>query len=348
MPSSTELLQSLSNLIPHVLYCSFPLIISAYAGKRKAKSPTQAVWDDTTQAELLFRTLHLQSDSNIENALEAVLCALCTWILAPAVRSIVPACLTRLEGLLHAPKPPANPQKPTSSRSRKTSQIDPTDLVYLLHSVRQVLDNVCVDASQRYSKHSAALTNSVQTLLDSVMLDALRELDGLFNTSELDPKNADATFASQSSLPGSGSQTPTTQGRNRLRIPRSARIKRLARREALHHLCHVLSFCLDPAPGLSSSSLRERAPSAVLRHVLEGRMGVLLRKCLTTKRTCSARVQEGRIFDGEEEGGLEMDETEEGLVLALLEKVWRSGLDVTAGSDFERGFGDEPHMPEGT
>lgn len=347
MPSPTTLLPSLSDLVPRVLRYSFPLIAGAYAGKRKAQRPTRTAWDDTMQADSLFN-LYLQGDNNIANAFEAILGSLCTRILTPAVRSIVPACSTRLDAFLLAPKPSVNRTNLTTSRPQTISHIDPTDIVYLLHSARQVLDNICVDISQRYSKHSAALTISVQTLLDSVTLEALRELDGLYNTSELDSKVAAAALHSQSSHPDSGSQTPTTQSRKPLRLPRSARIKHLARREALHHLCHVLSFCLDPAPGLSSNSLREKAPSAALRHALEGKMGVLLRKCLTTKRTWSAGVLEDPISEEEGEGGLEMDETEEGMVLALLEKGWGYGLDLNPGPDMDRGYGGGLQMPEDT
>lgn len=344
MPSPTTLLPSLSDLLPRVLCYSFPLIAGAYAGKRKAQRATRAVWDDTVHADSLI-TLYLQGDNNIANAFEAVLGSLCTRILTPAVRSIVPACSTRLEAFLHAPKPSVNKTNSTLLQPQTISYIDPTDIVYLVHSVRQVLDNICVDISQRYSKHTTALTISVQTLLDGVMLEALRELDGLYSISELDSKVADAALHSQSSHPDSGSQTPTTHGSKPLRLPRSARIKHLARREALHHLCHVLSFCLDPAPRLSSHSLRERAPSAALRNALEGKMGVLLRKCLTTKRTWSAGAPEDSISE-EGEGSLEMDETEEGMVLGLLEKVWRYGLDLSAGSDMDKGYGDGLQMPE--
>lgn len=345
IPSPMTLLPSLSDIVPRILCYSFPLVAGAYAGKRKAQRPTPTVWDDKMQADSLF-TLYLQGDSNIANAFDAVLGSLCTRILTPAVRSIVPACSTRLEAFLHAPKSSVNRINSTSSQPQTISHVDPTDIVYLLHSVRQVLDNICVDISQRYSKHSAALTISIQTLLDGVVLEALRELDGLYNTSELDSMVVDAALHSQSSHTDSGSQTPTIQGRKPLRLPRSARIKHLARREALHHLYHVLSFCLDPAPGLSSHSLRERPPSAALRLALEGKMGVLLRKCLNTKRTSSAGVPEGPLSEEEEESGLEIDETEEGMVLALLEKVWRYGLDSNAGSDMDREYGDGLQMPE--
>lgn len=333
-------LPTVSDTLTRILWHTFPHLLHAYSGKRKSATTANSAWDGLAQVDGIFRVTHLEDGASLGNALDAIFGSLCACIHVPAIRSIIASCSTRVNTCLHSTKKPTNTRGTTTSPQDSYALVDPIDIVHLLHTARTVLDNIVSDTAQRFSKHWAELVNSVQSLYNHVALESIRELDRLFEPSppaDISTLNRNATPPpSQSSLPSPDVQTPSKTSSHILqRKSRHTRNDRLCRREALHHLCYIISLYLEPPPGVLSSTRLDSVN--LLRNALEGNMGKFLRERLGGNighsfETVTGSRSRSSARD-ERDDPFEMDEAEEGMVLAVLEKAWNVGLDLNVGLD---------------
>ncbi|KAI0321908.1 hypothetical protein OF83DRAFT_1097086 [Amylostereum chailletii] len=211
-------------------------------------------------------------------------------------------CQARAQHLLSSvsPRPVSNPLIATP--------LDPSALVPVLTQVLDSLDKLCTDASPQPSLRTQILRDRAQALRDCIVLNTLWQMDKLVETTSLSTSSP-PTLASGSTSSSALSVQP--------RPTQAERIRRLARKDTLYHLCTILSLYLR-----RPVSLVPRQSTFDLREEIGRTLGPFVRKHLTTRRP-------DHRFDGPT-----LDEVEQGMIMTVLEHAWAVGVRM-GGEDWE-------------
>ncbi|KDQ54987.1 hypothetical protein JAAARDRAFT_356698 [Jaapia argillacea MUCL 33604] len=275
--ASLQLIKSLSSVLSHTL----TLVLSGTTSKAKSKGKTQA-----------------GEPKELDLAVDEIMGLLLTGIFRPVVRSFMPASRVFVSAVFSS----------TSTRNKKhdpTSVVDlRADLLGLCENVNTVLDDFSLANPTRNA------LKSVRSLKNSIILEALRELEGLCLLSE-------ERYAESAS--------------------RTERLEVLSTKDAWWYLCTLLDRLIGScaSSGKSASSAGAFTPripaSAKGGGANEDGDGVLARDVLLALDSLIERTERSSRYSLDEktangDGRFMIDEVERGMLMAVIEKAWLNGL----------------------
>ena len=318
-PRPHEVLQMVTTLVPHVLSMVLPPILHAYTKKGAATgSITTSPWTTILEGDDCSPLSATVIGNDLSVMLNAVLGQLVEHILLRIIQAIDSATRLYTSILLLPPDKDRGQThhksrtQPSSSQSQSTvgTPLDPSALLQCLRTILAVLDHLCDDAAIRFPRQVHELVHRTQSLKDRLALAAVSELNGLFSDPAPDDTSSPAPSSSSSSSDSASGSRRVSASKD-LRNSREARARRLARKDAVHFLCASFSLCLQPCAGSTT-----RMSDTILRAALGGALGNLIK----------TRLGGPRLGVSEDGTSSELDDVEEGIVLAALEMAWGEGI----------------------
>ncbi|TFY67404.1 hypothetical protein EVG20_g3960 [Dentipellis fragilis] len=310
-----DALDLLITVIPEVLSTLLPPLLRAYtsSGKKLRTQDPQSSSCWMTSSSSGLSNLIKNTDGDIYTALDAILEPLTSRILLPTIRSFLLLIEASTKTLLdRTPLPSIKRSQPSSRRlipPHSDYPCQPKGLLFLLSATFNALDRVSTTMPENGKRD--ALLQCVSFMRKRVALDVISELHRLFSTRGTDRQTTRVSSSMDS--PSSATSTPSTPSSPKL--SRDRRLRRLARKDALYYLCSTFSLCLSRAPLAASASVT----GTTLDEILGERLADFLK----------SKVGKGCRGEQRHE---KLDEVEEGMLLAVLEKAWGAGFDVDVGT----------------